>query len=725
MKHLATRRMVIVMLIALLFPLCLAGQSIAGDWFSILKIENLQLSFNLHVTETDEGYAATFDVPEQGAMGVPLTTFSLEDGEVEFAFAPANFSFSGLTNSDFSLLKGYFEQGDFNGSQKFIRDKSRLPETAMEKIKRLYSKEEVYIEMRDGVKLFTSIYSPRNPSGKSPILMFRTPYNAEPGGEDAYNFFVTAYERFIREEYILVFQDVRGRYMSEGTFVNVRPLIPKKRGTMIDEASDTYDTAGWLVKNVKNNNGNIGVTGISYPGFYATMAIKSDHPAIKAVSPQAPVTDWFMGDDWHHNGAFFLMDAFNFMSFFGDPHPGESRQGYPLNINYGMEDSYGYFLDMGPIKNSFDVIPDSLYYWYEIFDHPNYDRWWKATVPLQHLDKVNPAVMTVGGWFDAEDLYGTLHTYEAIEDKNPKRLPNHLVMGPWSHGQWALGEANNLGNIYWGKPTNTMYQELEVDFFNYYLMGKGNDDFAEAYIYMTGANEWKEYEEWPPKNAKEQTIYFARDGALSMTKPDGENYFVEYTSDPSKPVPYIEDVHLRRGTGYMVDDQRFASRRPDVVVFQTEVLEEELVMTGKVSADLWVTTTGSDADFIVKIIDVFPDQVRKPDDADIDVPLGGYQMLVRGEVMRGKYRNSFEEPEPFIPGKITKVSFDIPDLAHTFKKGHRLMIQVQSSWFPLVDRNPQKFVNIYTCNEDDFQKADIRIYADREHPSGINVMIQK
>jgi putative CocE/NonD family hydrolase len=717
--------MINIVIIILLLPLYASGQSIAGDWYSILEIENMELSFNLHVTETDGGYTATFDVPDQGAVGVPLSSFTVDDGEVEFEFAPANFSFSGLASDDFTRLKGFFKQGDFNGTQKFIRDQSKLPETIMEKIKRLYSKEEVYIEMRDGVKLFTSIYSPRNPSGKSPILMFRTPYNAEPLGEEAYNFFLTAYERFIREEYIMVFQDVRGRYMSEGTFENVRPLIPKKRGTMTDEASDTYDTADWLVKNVENNNGNIGVTGISYPGFYATMAIRSEHPAIKAVSPQAPVTDWFMGDDWHHNGAFFLMDAFNFMSFFGDPHPGESRRGYPLNINYGMEDSYQYFMEMGPIKNSFDVIPDSVYYWYEIFDHPNYDRWWKARVPLQYLDKVSPAVMTVGGWFDAEDLYGALQTYKAIEEKNRKKLPNHLVMGPWSHGQWAMGDADHLGNIYWGMPTNEMYHQLELDFFNYYLKDKGKEDFAEAYIYMTGANEWKEYEKWPPKNAEEQTIYFAPEGELSMALPDVDNYFVEYTADPSKPVPYMEDVHLRRETGYMVDDQRFAARRPDVVVFETDVLEEDLVLTGPVSANLYVTTTGTDADFVVKIIDVFPNQVRKPDNTDIDVPLGGYQMLVRGEIMRGKYRNSFEAPEPFTPGQTARVQFDIPDLAHTFKKGHRLMVQVQSSWFPLVDRNPQKFVNIYTCDEEDFQKADIRIYADREHPSGIKVMIQK
>lgn len=724
MKRKTFTRMAYTAIILFLLSVKLPAQSISGDWYGLIEAQGIYLQLNLHLQESPSGLTGTFDVPEQGVAGVPLTSVSLTDQQFKFSFVPAGFSFEGITDLDYSQIIGYFKQGDLNVLTRFSREPVDLPEDSGTALKEIYNKEEVYIEMRDGIKLFTSIYTPKEAREKSPILLFRTPYNAEPMGEEGFNYFVSIYHRFIKEGYILAFQDVRGRFMSEGEYVNVRPFIPDKKGNQIDEASDTYDTAEWLINNVENNNGRIGVTGVSYPGFYATMAILADHPAIKAVSPQAPVTNWFLGDDWHHNGAFFLIDGFSFYTSFGDPHPGESRRNYPLNFSWGTEDSYDFFMDMGPIKNTRKIFPDSVKYWHEIFEHPDYDDWWKATVPVPYLKNVKPAVMTVGGWFDAEDLYGALNTYKSIEEQNRARHPNYLVMGPWSHGQWASGEAQNLGNIYWGMATNEMYQDLEVDFFNYYLKGEGEEDFSEAYIYMTGENQWKEYSDWPPKDATEKTIYLQPGGAISFSAPDADNNFSEYISDPDKPVPYIEGIHLRRDPEYMIDDQRFAARRPDVLVFETETLTEDISLTGPLTADLWVSTTGTDADFIVKIIDVFPDRVTPPADADIDVPLGGYQMLVRGEVMRGKYRKSFEEPEPFVPGEITKVSFSIPDIAHKFKNGHKLMIQVQSSWFPLVDRNPQKFVNIYECDEEDFQKATIRVYHDREHPSGIKVMMK-
>jgi putative CocE/NonD family hydrolase len=725
MWHKTYSRMIIPMIISFLQCFNLNAQSIAGDWYSLIHTEGVHLNMNLHLSEEDEVLSGTFDVPQQGAVGIPLSSVSLNDLEVEFAYDPARFSFSGVTDPGYNTIMGYFKQGPFTSTLKFIRDPSNLPDNPIDQVREKYEKEEVYIEMRDGTRLFTSIYSPKEISGKSPMLLFRTPYNAERRGKEAYNSFVAVYFRFIEEGYILVFQDVRGRYMSEGDFVNVRPFIPGKKGKQFDEASDTYDTAEWLIKNVKNNNGRIGVMGISYPGFYATMAILANHPAIRAVSPQAPVTNWFLGDDWHHHGAFFILDGLSFYVYFGDPHPGESRRNYPLDFSWGVEDNYQYFLDLGPIKNTKKIFPDSVKYWHELFQHPDYDDWWKATVPLPYLNNVSCAVMTVGGWFDAEDLYGALHTYEAIEKQNDGSIANYLVMGPWSHSQWAGGKAEHLGNIYWNMSTTEMFHKLEVDFFNYYLKDEGPGDFSEAYIYLTGENEWKEFTDWPPEDVKEKMIYFAPDGGLSFSAPEMKDYFVEYISDPRKPVPYMENVNLRRDPVYMIDDQRFAARRPDVIVYRTGLLTEDLTITGTVSADLYVSTTGTDTDFIVKIIDVFPDEVPLPADADIDVPLGGYQMLVRGEVMRGKYRNSYEDPEPFLPGEITRVSFEIPDLAHTFKKGHRLMVQVQSSWFPLVDRNPQKFVNIYECDEEDFQKAVIRIYSDREHPSGLRVMLRE
>jgi len=596
----------------------------------------------------------------------------------------------------------------------------------VETLRKKYDKKEVYITMRDGIRLFTSIYTPKNTSVKHPILMNRTPYNIEPGGADNFNFFMQGYSRYVEEEYIMVFQDVRGRYMSEGKYEDIRPVIPDKRSNKdTDETTDTWDTVEWLIKNVPYNNGNVGIFGISYPGFYSTMGIINSHPAVKAVSPQAPVTAWFIGDDFHHNGAFFLLDCFPFYYSFGQPRRELTRQGNP-GFQYPVPDNYEFFLSLGAIKNIGPrYFGDSIKFWNDAFAHPNYDDFWKSRDPRQHLKNVKPAVMTVGGWFDAEDLYGTLHTYKAIESQNPTDIDNYLVMGPWAHSQWAVGPANNLGNIYWGLDANDRFQELELEFFNYYLSNKGDAEFAEATIFMTGANEWREYSTWPPENSEEKKIYFHPSENASFSAPSQNNSFDEYVSDPMNPVPYMEDVHSGRPEKYMNDDQRFASRRPDVMVYQTDILTEDITLTGPLSADLFVSTTGTDADFVVKLIDVFPPDLKPQKDQNIRVPPGGYQMLVRGEVFRGKYRNSFEKPEPFVPGEVTEINYEIPDVAHTFKKGHRIMIQVQSSWFPLVDRNPQKFVNIYECSDSDFRKATHRIYHDAKYPSHIKVTLLK
>jgi putative CocE/NonD family hydrolase len=524
----------------------------------------------------------------------------------------------------------------------------------------------------------------------------------------------------VEDEYILVFQDVRGRYMSEGVFEDIRPVIPEKKTKKdTDETTDTWDTVDWLVKNVSNNNGNVGIFGISYPGFYSTMGIINAHPAVKAVSPQAPVTAWFIGDDFHHNGAFFLQDCFSFYYSFGRPRKAPSRTGSP-RFSYPVPDNYEFFLSIGPIKNIVpEYLGDSIKFWNDAFSHPDYDNFWKARDPRQFLKNVTPAVMTVGGWFDAEDLYGALHTYEAIEKQNPKSTHNYLVMGPWSHGQWAYGSGTNLGNIYWGLDANQKYQDLERNFFRYFLKEKGGAVPAEATVFITGSNEWRDFSSWPPLNLTVKNLYFGPSSEASFSAPVSSGGFDEYCSDPMKPVPYTEDVHTNRTEAYMTDDQRFASRRPDVMTYRTEVLTEDITVTGPVTADLFVSTTGTDADYVVKLIDVFPPDA-KSEDPDLKFPMGGYQMLVRGEVFRGKYRNSFEKPEPFVPGKVAEVKFDMPDVAHTFRKGHRIMIQVQNSWFPLVDRNPQKFVDIYKCSENDFQKATHRIYHNADYPSHIS-----
>ena len=582
-----------------------------------------------------------------------------------------------------------------------------------------YYKIERLVPMRDGVKLFTSIYIPKDTTEKHPILMNRTPYSCSPYGEKNWRTWWVGFSKYyLREGYIMVVQDVRGRWMSEGEFRDIRPLNPLKTKTSeSDEASDTYDAIDWLLANIPHNNGNVGVSGISYPGFYATMAALSNHPALKAVSPQAPVTDWFFGDDWHHNGTFMLMDAFNFYTHFGYPRSAPTPVG-GKSFAIKTQDNYQWYLETGAIKNFNEkYLHDSIAFWNELFAHPNLDDWWKARNPINVVKDIKPAMLVVGGLFDAEDCFGAWRLYGAIENKS-KATNNRLVMGPWSHGQWSGSNASALGHVQFGSNTAIWYQNnIELPFFNYYLKGKGVLRLAEATIFFSGENQWHQLSQWPPREKSDKPIYLQPAGKLSWSKPPAITSSSEYTSDPAKPVPYTEDVHDRRTSRYMTDDQRFASRRPDVLVFKTDIMSDELTLAGTVVADLLISMTGTDADFVVKIIDVFPDDFSYS--KDDDYPMGGYQMLVRGEAMRGKFRNSFEKPEGFTPGKVERVRFELPDVAHTFKKGHRLMIHIQSTWFPLVDRNPQKFVNIYKCADSDFQKATIKIHHDSKNASSI------
>ncbi len=593
-------------------------------------------------------------------------------------------------------------------------------------IRQHYDKTEKYIPMRDGKKLFTSIYTPKDNSKKYPILLNRTPYSVSPYGED-FKTNLGPSMLFAREGYIFVYQDVRGRWMSEGDFVDVRPHNPNKSKKDFDESSDTYDTIDWLVKNLPSDNGSVGIYGISYPGFYSTASLPGAHPALKAVSPQAPVTDWFIGDDFHHNGAFMLMDAFSFYSSFGVPRPKPitPAQG-PKSFQFPVQDNYSFFLDLGPLKNvKSKYFADSIKFWNDLMSHPTYDSFWKARNIRTQLKNIKPATMVVGGFFDAEDAFGALNTYKAIETQNPNNH-NMLVMGPWFHGGWARGTGESFGNIKFDQPTSTWYQQnVEFPFFQNQLNGKPDSDLPEAMIFMTGSNKWGKFAKWPPANTSQQTLYFHADGKLSFNKPADSLSFDEYLTDPNKPVPYADKVHLRRTREYMIDDQRFASRRPDVMVYQTDTLTEDISLAGPIIADLIVATTGTDADYVVKLIDVYPDYYPNMEPNPENIQMGGYQMLVRGEVMRGKFRNSFENPEPFEPNKITEVKYNIPDVAHTFKKGHRIMIQIQNSWFPLVDRNPQTFTDIYHANEKDFQKAMQRIYHDSKNASSVTVTVLK
>lgn len=598
-----------------------------------------------------------------------------------------------------------------------------------------YTKWERMIPMRDGKKLFTAIYIPKDTTEKHPILVRRTPYSSAPYGEASFpeSFWNSYHRLYMRENYIMVVQDVRGRYMSEGEFEDVRPYNEAKSGTVIDEASDTYDAVDWLVKNVPSNNGRVGFFGISYPGFYATMAALSNHPAVKAVSPQAPVTDWFHGDDFHHNGAFMLMDGFNFYTGFGKPRPNPTTQG---NQGYKIPgtDNYNFYLQTGTLKDFARLMGDSIRFWKELYAHPNYDAWWKARNARNHVQHIPATTNTlvVGGLFDAEDVFGAWNLYKAIEEKGKNN--NKLVMGPWFHGQWGgRGDGSSLGHVRFGSKTSEWYQNnVEVPFFNYHLKGKGDaSKMPEATVFFSGENTWRQFAKWPASGTQTQNLYLGSDGTLGWTKPTGTT-FTQYTSDPAKPVPYTEDVHLSRTREYMTDDQRFASRRPDVLVFQTGVLDKDVTLGGPLYADLYASLTTTDADFVVKLIDVFPDTFSYTDavaqparSTGGSYPMAGYQMLVRGEIMRGKFRKSFETPVPFTPSKVEQVKFYLPDVAHTFKKGHRIMVQVQSSWFPLVDRNPQKFVNIYEAAATDFQKSDVRIYHSSQYPSSIVLPVLK
>ncbi|HEV7230072.1 MAG TPA: CocE/NonD family hydrolase [Bacteroidia bacterium] len=594
-----------------------------------------------------------------------------------------------------------------------------------------YHKIERLIPMRDGVKLFTAIYIPNDSSSRHPIMFNRTPYSCEPYGEGKFRSFWRANTKeYLLQKYIMVIQDVRGRYMSEGVFEDIRPYIENKKSTKdIDEASDFYDTIDWLVKNISSCNGNVGVSGISYPGFYSTMAALSGHPALKAVSPQAPVTNWFVGDDVHHNGAFFLMDNFAFDYSFGCPRP-QPTMSHRKNLDFQSDDNYDFFLRQGSLKDlTKKYMGDTMKFWQAEMNHPNNDEFWKSHLVTNHLYKIQPAMLLTGGLFDAEDCWGTWNTFKIIAKQSPQTV-DKIAIGPWAHGGWARGDGSRLGNVQFGKGiSDYYYKNIEMPFFNYYLKGEGNGkDLAKANIFISGENAWHEFSEWPPQNMKPRSLYLQGDGQLSFQKPAAPSGYSEYVSDPSKPVPYTEDVHLHRTREYMTDDQRFASRRPDVLVYKTDTLGNDLTLTGPLLADLFVSISTTDADFIVKLIDVFPDTFSYKKDTlrrqmVQSYPMGGYQMLIRGEVIRGKFRNSFEKPEGFTPGKVTEVKFEMPDVAHTFQKGHRIMIQIQSSWFPLVDRNPQQFLDIYHCDKKDFIKSTIRIYHDSKNASFIQLPV--
>ena len=590
-----------------------------------------------------------------------------------------------------------------------------------EYVKANYTKYEYQIPMRDGKRLFTSVYVPKDQSVKYPIMLSRTPYSVSPYGEDKYKSDLGPSPLFGKDGFIFVYQDVRGRMMSEGEFVNMTPHKDVKRGTQdIDESSDTYDTIDWLVKNIPNNNGRVGTWGISYPGFYTAAGMIDAHPAHKAASPQAPITDWFTGDDFHRNGALYLPHAFNFLATFGKARP-EPTSKSRATFEHGTPDGYSYFLKLGPLFNANEkVFKNEIAFWNDMMRHGSYDEFWQSRNLRPHIKNIKPAVMTVGGWFDTENLYGSLQVYQNVERSSPG-ANNILVMGPWVHGGWSRSDGEALGAVKFNAKTAVFYREkIELPFFQHHLKEKPDPKLPEAYVFETGTNLWRRHDAWPPKNTRPRELYLQAGGKLSFSEPQEANAFDEYISDPAKPVPYVLDISNAMTKEHMVADQRFAATRPDVLVYETDALTEDLTIVGPIKPVLHVSTTGTDSDWIVKVIDVYPDDLDAPDAA---VKLGGYQQLLRGEVFRGKFRNSFEKPEPFEPGVPAKVAFSMNDVNHTFRRGHRVMVQIQSTWFPIVDRNPQKFLDINNAKESDFQKATQRIYRGRTMPSHIGVLV--
>jgi putative CocE/NonD family hydrolase len=593
-------------------------------------------------------------------------------------------------------------------------------------IKDNYEKFEYNIPMRDGKKLFSSVYVPKDKSKTYPIMMDRTPYSVAPYGA-ALKTSLGPSSAFVHDGYIFVYQDVRGRYMSEGIFEEMMPeLEDHSTPDKVDEGTDTYDTIDWLLKNIPNNSGKVGVWGISYPGFYTTASLLSRHPALVAASPQAPMSDLWRDDGWH-NGAFFLVANFGFYPGFTNRQDGTPTQRRGGRFDPGTDDGYDFFMKMGPMKNTNDkYYKDTIRLWNEMMDHPDYDEHWKARNVLYHLHDIKAAVLVTGGWYDAEDLYGAINTYKTLVKNNPKS-PIYFTMGPWVHGGWARGDGDHLGDVYSG-PTGPYYRDsIEFKFFSHYLKGAPMS-LAPVNTFETGVNKWKTYNTWPPVTAKEKQLYLLPGGKLSFSAPTGvKDSYDEYESDPANPVPFIADrsktMDMQRE--YMTADQRFLAGRKDVLNYETDVLDKDVTIAGNIWANLKVATTGTDADFIVKVIDVYPDTAANNKYTGAGVQMAGYQQMVRSEPIRGKYRNAFDKPEPFIPGKVTPVNWELQDVLHTFKKGHRIMVQVQSTWFPLIDRNPQTFVNIMKANEADFKKAMERVYTSKANPSFLKVRVME
>ena len=600
-------------------------------------------------------------------------------------------------------------------------------------VKAHYQKRELFIPMRDGVKLFTIVYSPRDTTQKYPFLMTRTAYGIAPYGADAYRDVVGPNNEFAKEGYIFVYQDTRGKFKSEGEFVHHVPYV--KGSTTPNESTDTYDTIDWLVKNVPNNNGRLGQWGISWNGWEVAMGMIDAHPALKASSPQAPPQDQFFGDDYHSGGAYQLMYGFNWMSTNARARTAPSERAAE-RFDYGTPDGYQFFLNLGAAANAQKYFADEVPTWNDHMTHGTYDAYWQARNVPKDLNNITHPVLIVAAWFDAQDFWGPFRMYRAMKEKNPSNRTT-LAVGPWLHGGWSRGPGNTLGNIGFATNTAERYRaDIELPFFNFHLKDKapakdgayaaaGALKLPDTIAFETGANRWHDLDAWPPKNVRPRNIYLQSAGRLSYTPPvePGESAFDGYLSDPRKPVPYSAEITPIEGHLFMVEDQRFVATRPDVLVYQTDPLVEDLTIAGPTDVTLNVSTSGTDADFVVKLIDVYPGDAADPKPNPANVRMGGFQMLLTSDILRAKFRNGMSTPEPMAPNQPTTLTFTLGDRYHTFLRRHRVMVQVQSSWFPMFDRNPQTFVDIYHAKESDYRAAEHKVFRTAARPSFLTLPI--
>jgi hypothetical protein len=588
----------------------------------------------------------------------------------------------------------------------------------------VYEKTAVLIPMRDGVRLNTSIYAPKNAAAPLPFLIKRSPYGIGDGvSPEAFTSPQSSRKQLADEGYIFVFQDIRGRYKSEGAFVMMRNPRDKNDPQAVDESTDTFDTIEWLLKNVPNHNGRVGIYGVSYDGWLTAMAMLDPHPALKAVSPQASPADMFLGDDFHHNGAFRLSYGFEYAAMM-------ETSNINTNFSFDQYDTYEWYLDLGPLSNvNAKYLLGKIPTWNDFVAHPNYDAFWQKQAFAPYLTRVTVPTLNVAGWWDQEDFYGPLKIYDALEKHDAGKM-NYLVVGPWNHGGWNRPEGNKLGKFDFENATSKYFREkIQAPWFAYFLKDKGVFEMKEAHTFQTGSNTWQAYEQWPPRqNFVTRNLYFHANGRLSFDAPqpaDGKQ-FDGYVSDPARPVPYrprpIEPTYYPHGSGWstwLLEDQRFAHQRPDVLSWESAPLPEDVVVTGKIVAHLFASTSGTDSDWIVKVIDVYPENYPK------DVKMSGYQLMIANEVLRGRFRKSFEKPEPIAPNQVHEYVIDLHGSDHRFRAGHRIMVQVQSTWFPVIDRNPQKYVeNIFLAKESDYQPATQRVFRSKQFPSHVKLPVR-